>query len=177
MSLSHHSVKERTNASVCLQDPQCTRCAKIKAYRFPSPCSLFVAFLVDPTLIKRFWLIHLLYMILNYKGFLRNTGPLCHAVITLWRYTLGVSPRLVLRWLNLNTRNDILLYFRHMYLTLRKTSELLKPIVVALQINWGVVLITRVSVVTTNSTGCDQLKFDSLLPARRITNCFDWQLK
>ena len=64
-----------------------------------------------------------------------------------------------------------------MYLTLRKTSELLKPIVVALQINCGVVFINRVSVVATNSTGCDQLKFDSLLPARRITNCFDWQLK
>ena len=64
-----------------------------------------------------------------------------------------------------------------MYLTLRKTSELLKSIVVALQINCGVVLINRVSVVTTNSTGSDQLKFDSLLPARRITNCFDWQLK
>ena len=60
-----------------------------------------------------------------------------------------------------------------MYLTLRKTSELLKPIVVALQINCGVVSINRVSVVATNSKGCDQLQFDSLLPARRITNCFD----
>ena len=75
-------------------------------------------------------------------------------------------------WLNLNTRNDILLYFRHMYLTLRKTSELLKPIVVALQINCGVVLINRVSVVATNSTGCDQLQFDSLLPASKDNELF-----
>ena len=64
--------KERTNASVFLHDKQCTRCAKIKAYRFSSPCSSFVAFLVDPSLIKRFWLIHLLYMIFKLQGIFKK---------------------------------------------------------------------------------------------------------
>ena len=169
--------KERTNASVCLHDPQCTRCAKIKAYRFSSPCSSFLAFLVDHSLIKRFWLIHLLYMIFKLQGIFKKHRIAVSCGDYIMTSYAGGFPRLVLRWLNLNTRNDILLYFRHMYLTLRRTSELLKPIVVALQINCGVVLINRVSVVATNSKGCDQLKFDSLLPARRITNCFDWQLK